>query len=167
MTDLKTTTADGFKFDTKNENDLAFVSLRIALKAYFSTYQTFKYQLNIFDQENNSDQKAIDFSHSNSYCEACTETIVHFQHFAELVCKKLLRDDHPLLADVALNKPLLLQKLLHGKTLSDADQQTLGSITFSDTLERLSTLIDNKELKITTNSTLSKSTKKHLKNSIL
>ncbi|MCW8922521.1 MAG: hypothetical protein OQK69_02660 [Gammaproteobacteria bacterium] len=148
MSHLQNTIKDGFSFDTKGnvETDLALISLKIALKSYFTTYQTFKNQLHIFEPSSHTDQKTIDFNHRNEYCEACAETIVHFQHFAELVCKKLLRDDHPLLSDVALNKPEILHKLLHGNNLSEEEQNAVRSIEFSEALKRLITLIDNESL---------------------
>lgn len=139
---------DGFNFDDKGyvEIDLALISLKIALKAYFSTYQTFKTRLHIFS-DNTIEQEDINFNHYNNYCEACAETIVHFQHFAELVCKKLLRDDHPLLSDVALSKPKILHKLLHGKNLAPDEEYAIRSIEFSEALERLIVLIKDNALK--------------------
>jgi hypothetical protein len=145
---LINTVKDGFSFDTKGnvEVGLALISMKIALKAYFSTYQTFKNQLHIFDTSSNNDEDTIDLNHRNSYCEACAETIVHFQHFAELVCKKLLRDDHPLLSDVALTKPEILHKLLHNNSLSNEEQNAVRSIEFSEALNRLTVLIDKESL---------------------
>jgi hypothetical protein len=88
-------TQDGFDFNNKlhTETDvgLAFVSLKVALKSYFSTYQTFKGHLYIFNDSEITTEE-IDYYHRNSYCEAYAETIVHFQHFSELVCKKILKD---------------------------------------------------------------------------
>jgi len=82
--DLNSIVANGFEFNKEFNNDtdvgLAFVSLKTALKAYFSTYQACK--LNLLGEQ----------SYNNSYCEACIETIIHFQHFSELVCKKILKD---------------------------------------------------------------------------
>lgn len=139
---------DGFRFDTKGniEIDLALVSLKIALKAYFSTYQTFKSHLYVFNKDDDTDQESIDYLHRNSYCEACAETIVHFQHFAELVCKKILRDDHPLLSDTALNNVDLLHRLLHGGRINDDEIPVSNTVEFSLAIKRLSKLIENKML---------------------
>jgi len=144
LSHLINTIKDGFSFDSRRNatTDLALISLKIALKSYFATYQTFKHRLHIFEPGNNTDQETIDFNHSVAYCEACAETIVHFQHFAELVCKKLLRDDHPLLSDVALNKPEVLHKLLHSNSLSAEEQNAVRSIEFSEVLNRIIPLIN-------------------------
>jgi hypothetical protein len=78
----------------ENELDIAFISLRLALKAYFSTYRDLKLNLsslnsNIFNIED------VDKNYSLSYYESCTETIVHFQHFFELACKHILKMNTP------------------------------------------------------------------------
>ena len=89
---LVDTVKDGFNYDVKGDPDLglAFVSLKVALKAYFSTYETIKHQLHMFEEEGEHDQETIDSNHNSSYCEACAETIIHFQHFAQCLDKVLL-----------------------------------------------------------------------------
>jgi hypothetical protein len=141
---LETIAKDGFNFNARrgDDSDLAFISLKIALKAYFSTYQTFSTRLHIFDPSYKNEPGEIDSNHFNSYCEMCAECIVHFQHFAELVCKGLLRDDHPLLSDIALTNPKTLHLLLHGKTLTEEQKNAVRSIEFSEALKRISDLID-------------------------
>jgi len=122
--------------------DLALLSLNVALKAYFSTYNLMKYSLHLFDSGVKNDQATIDFHHPTSYCLACSETIVHFQHFAELVCKEFLRQDHPLLAVDASSRPVVFHKLLKGEPVPPDDHEELKSIEFSEALDRLSKLID-------------------------
>lgn len=141
---------DGFNLDQKGnfEIDLALISLRIALKAYFSTFQKFRSNLRIFETSATSGQKKIDAEeYSIAYCEACAECIVHFQHFAELVCKNFLRNDHPLLSDTALLKPEILHKLLHEKPLTSEEELTIKSIEFTEALERIIKLVETKNLK--------------------
>jgi len=122
-------------------------SLRTALEAYFATYQTFKFYLHLFEKGNNFDDEIKKMHHSKKYEEQCMETIIHFQHFFELTLKSFLRDDHPLLADEAINKPVILYKLLYGQTLSPDEEQGIKSISFSETTERLFQLIDSGQLK--------------------
>ena len=94
----------------KSPSDTALFSLKLALQAYFSTYQPMHFKLDIFDPASGSPintQELIDLNHPYYYCELCTETIVHFQHFAELICKDFLRQEHPLLANNVVNKPII------------------------------------------------------------
>lgn len=121
--------------------DLVLLSLNVALKSYFSTYNLMKYSLHLFDSGVNNDQATIDFNHPTSYCLACSEAIVHFQHFAELICKEFLRQDHPLLAVDASSRPIVFHKLLKGETVTPDDQEGLKSIEFNEALDRLSKLI--------------------------
>jgi hypothetical protein len=146
-TQLKTIINDGFNFDTKGSEsvDLALISLRTALYAYFSTYQTFHRRLHIFS--GSSSQEELDFNHSNDYCERCMDCIVHFQHFAELVCKSFLRRDHPLLSDIASGNPNIVHKLLHGDRLSTEEEAGVQSVEFSVALERLAKLIKSEQLR--------------------
>lgn len=100
MTDINNIAINGFSLPERGRTlkGLALLSLKIALKAFFSTYQSMKYTLHIFNTKNIENQETIDFNHSSSYCEACAEAVVHFQHFVELVCKDFLRAEHDLLA---------------------------------------------------------------------
>lgn len=120
-------------------NDLAFISLKIALKAYFSTYQTMKYSLHIFNDEHSN--KSIDINHWPEYSVACTETIVHFQHFAELIIKDLLRKKHELLALDASKEHDLFYRLLQGEQIKPVDYEKLKSVEFGLALERFCELV--------------------------
>ena len=142
MTDINKIANNGFTLPERGGavKGLALLSLKIALKSFFSTYQTMKYRLGIFDTKNIEDQE-IDFNHSSSYCEVCTEVVVHFQHFAELVCKDFLRADHDLLAVDASDRPVVLHKLLKGDPVSSTDLEGLKSIESWVTLQRLCKLI--------------------------
>lgn len=120
-------------------NDLALVSLKIGLKAYFSTYQSMKFSLHIFDNEHNNE--SIDSNHWTEYCVACAETIVHFQHFAELIIKDLLRKKYELLVLDASKDHDLFYRLLQGEEIKPVDYEKLKTVEFSLALERICELI--------------------------
>ncbi|MEW5124569.1 hypothetical protein AB1Y57_19455 [Citrobacter freundii] len=147
MNKLTDISKNGFRVceSRENELDIAFISLRLALKAYFSTYRDLKLNLsslnsNIFNIED------VDKNYSLSYYESCTETIVHFQHFFELACKHILKNEHPLLADVASKKAVVLSKLLKGEMLNEIEDNSLQSIEFSEAISRLLELIKNESI---------------------
>jgi hypothetical protein len=137
---------DGFCLSDQNVRlrNLALISLRIALQAYFGTYQPMRYFLHIFDGKHG--QKVIDFNHSIDYSQNCAECIVHFQHFAELICKDFLRAEHQLLAIDASNKPVILDKLLKNEPVTDQDLEGVQSIEFAESLKRLCALIRDRKL---------------------
>jgi hypothetical protein len=147
-------TKDGFSLPAKWQklSDLGLLSLRIALEAYFSTYQAIKYHIHLFEKTSNLDQDTIDSNHSIAYFNAYAETILHFHHFIELALKNLLRSEHPLLADIASTKPTVLYKLLKGEPLHSEEENELRSIEFKKALERVKELegnfIDTKGLNI-------------------
>jgi len=138
---LDTLKAEVFDVGGTNSPDLdiAFASLRLALRAYFSTYGAISGRLHVMADPTASEED-VDFQHGWKYSEASAETVVHFQHFAELVCKNFLRKDHSLLVEPS-TKPEILHKLLHGEALSAEEQQAQTSIEFSVTLERLKRLV--------------------------
>ncbi|QOC98973.1 hypothetical protein [Pseudomonas putida] len=105
--EIKRLTEQGFKIDEEGGSNinLALISLRLALKAYFSTYKSFSYRIRALDAQRGSTEEEIIFNHRSAYCEAYAECIVHFQHFAELTCKSFLRNDHRLLADSVIKIP--------------------------------------------------------------
>lgn len=147
--DIKRITQQGFKVggDGTSNINLALISLRLALKAYFSTYKSFSYRIRTLDAQRASTEEEIIHSHRSAYCEAYTECIVHFQHFAELSCKGFLRSDHQLLADSVIREPQLLHKLVHKKKLSVEEEQKLFSAEFSESLSRLRDLVKSGQLK--------------------
>lgn len=71
----------GFKtFDFKGIQDIAVLSLRIALLQYFSTYNILKYYSNDYN-------KSSSINYPKDYYEAYSETIYHFLHFFELLIR--------------------------------------------------------------------------------
>jgi hypothetical protein len=126
--------------------DLSLLSLRIGLKSYFSTYKTMKYGLHLFNEEDRKDPKTVDFNHPSSYWTACSEAILHFQHFAELVCKELLRTEHALLAIDATSRPIIFHKLLTGEPVQEADYLNVKTLQFSEALQSLCELVKERKL---------------------
>lgn len=147
MTDINKIVEEGFYLNDQNRrlSGLAALSLKIALKSYFSTYQSMKYYLHIFES-NDINEEDINRSHSNDYCEQSSESIIHFHHFFELICKEILRSENPLLAVDASNKHVIFDKLLKGEIVTEEDYEGLKSIEFSITIERLCELIKKRNM---------------------
>lgn len=141
MNDIQTITRHGFSIKGENDLDLAFLSLRIALKAYFSTYNVIR---NSFDPDDSDLDKTL--QDNLRYYEACAEAIVHFQHFFELIIKDILRRDHLLLASRILSHPSILHKVLHNQPLSAEEGQRVQSVEFGDALTTLCDLIKSKQI---------------------
>ncbi|TDL78986.1 hypothetical protein [Peribacillus frigoritolerans] len=114
---------------TPQFKNTAFYSLKIALKSYFSTYYTMVSKLNFHTD------KVEKISLSDSYYESYIETIVHFQHFFELIIKDLLEKENPLLAVKTIDKPVLLHRLLLKEDITDEEYNSLNSLEFSGALK--------------------------------
>ncbi len=113
----------------------AFYSLKLALKGYFSSYQSMITQLE------KSDLGTEDIIHSEGYYESFLETIVHFQHFFELIIKDILEKDSPLLVVKANTQPNLLHKLIKGEEIQESEYNKLFSVEFSEALKTLIELL--------------------------
>ncbi|MGV8122266.1 MAG: hypothetical protein AB2L14_21100 [Candidatus Xenobiia bacterium LiM19] len=134
----------GFNLEeTGSDNEyrgLAFLSLRIALKAYFSTYHcanSMKIEYNELNQCQNM-----------AYQEACSEAIIHFHHFIELILKDILKQKHPLLIVDATKKPKIYYKLLTGQSLDESEDSQLNqmnTVEFYESLQRICKLADDNE----------------------
>lgn len=131
--------ADGFSFAQPGSDitELALLSLKIALESYFSTYSGVKFTISQLGNLVDLDQDQIDRLHNSQYRQLYAETIVHFQHFAELASKDLLRSEHALLSVEATNFPVTLHKLLKGEEIAPSDWENLKSVEFSETLDRI------------------------------
>jgi hypothetical protein len=149
MTELTHITRDGFRIPDRGGRllDSGLLSLKIALKSYFATYQSMKYSLHAFESNSNLEQDEADFQHNYRYFEACTETIIHFQHFTELFVKEALRKVHPLLVIEASSKPLILYKLLKRRPISSSELENVKTIEFSEAFERFISLLDTGNIK--------------------
>ena len=133
---------DGFSLSEEDRPaGVAFLSLKIALQSYFSTYEAMKSRLHMFDGSVELDQNTIDWNHTSAYATAYTETIVHFQHFVELICKDILRAKHPLLALDARRHTVLQDMLLSGEQVEQSDLDNLQTPEFSVSLARTCDLI--------------------------
>jgi hypothetical protein len=139
MTELDHMTKDGFRIPDRGGKllDLGLLSLKIALKSYFSTYQSMRYNLHVFKQDSDFEQDEADYQHHYRYFEVCTETIIHFQHFTELFIKEALRKEHPLLVNEASLKPLILYKLLKRKPISSSELENINTIEFGETFKKV------------------------------
>lgn len=125
-----------------NMEDMALMSLRLALKAYCSTYSSISYSFNNFNTgEINVVSDKTAFQHTLDYSENYVETIIHLHHYFELGLKRILRREHPLLAVEANDKHELYYKLVKGDAIGEEDYATLNTIEFSRTLNRLKPMI--------------------------
>ena len=146
--------SDGFLLNEEKDQhyDVAFLSLRLALKAYFNTYKSVSYCLSNFINSQCSIIKN-DRMYSINYIEDACEAITHFQNFAELVLKDILRQKHILLANkLDGKKKYILDILLDGKNITESeikDNITGRSIEFSETINRIETLLENKKFEHT------------------
>ncbi|HLE61945.1 MAG TPA: hypothetical protein VI750_02335 [Pyrinomonadaceae bacterium] len=143
MTNINDITADGINLPSSEGRTtyLSAISLKLALQGYFATQHDVS--PNVFLVRADGASAETDEDYSTGYTERCFETIIHLQHFAELVCKDLLRTDHPLLAVDAFNNPLLLYKLIHGERLTSEEVEGLRTIEFREALERACAIAKN------------------------
>ncbi|WP_368165905.1 hypothetical protein [Aeromonas sp. R9-1] len=137
MNQIKKVVQDGYKCDTDHSDlELAYISLKIALKAYTSTYKELQYEFAPLINTPTVDYSKI--SAKNTYQILYTETIIHFQHFFELVLKSFLRNEHPLLSDrIQDDQATLLFKILKGQKVTPKEDTQLLSIEFGETINRV------------------------------
>ena len=105
-----------------------------------------KGNLNLLETEvggmsEDQNQLIKDYHHGPSYCQDYAQAIIHFHHFVELTIKELLRQDHPLLADDASTRPVLLRKMLHNQSLNQNELEQLKTVQFGSSLQRIRKLI--------------------------
>jgi len=135
---------DGFilsNHDSKIDN-LAFISLRISIKAYFETYNCFKWNLNVVVNEN-SKVNVVNSSYNSNYFEYSTAAILNFHHFAELIIKDILSKEHKLLAIDASRNPQILYRLINNIHVDSKEFENLKLLEFSDAIDRLKVLGEN------------------------
>ena len=118
--------------------DVRLLSLKVALQAYFSTYQTMKYSLHLFEGPVDDD---IDNSHKRAYYGAYAETIYHFHHFIELSLRRLLFNEHPLLAADARSQPVNLHRLLKREGIDPVDYDQLQAPAMNIVVETICALL--------------------------
>lgn len=84
--------------------------------------------------------------YEKEYIEAYIETIVHFQHFFELIIKDILENENILLAVRAANEPVILHKLINNEPIEQKEYEKIYSIEFSDALKSVCKLLDAERL---------------------
>lgn len=116
---------------------MAFISLKTALQSYFGTYQAVSRQWNdaVSEQPNGEHQ-------SQRYIENYCETILHFQHFAELTCKHILRQDNELLPIASTKNHKLLYKLIKQEPITEDEKSNINTVEFAEALNILSAALD-------------------------
>lgn len=126
---------------------IGFLSLKVALENYFSTYSAIRDSLieNCSYGIRINELESIEYT--NEYCKVCSETIIHFQHFFELIIKDILENDNPLLAVNANKNNIIFHKLIKGELINDNEWDKLYSIEFNEALERFYDLLENERIK--------------------
>ena len=148
---------------SEDDIQLSIASLQIALKAYFSTYHCLKGDFYNVCYYNDNLQNDIfkdipkeDFLveiNNREYSEQYIKCILHFQHFAELVCKGFLYDESKYLIYPCKKEDHLLEKYINGneddiKNYVKYDQKKVNrTVSFELAIKRLVKLIDENKLK--------------------
>ena len=136
--------ADSFRLSEPDAEitTLALVSLKTALRAYFSTYSSVKPYWGVLTDSNNFSVQEVDQVYRySSYYEYYVEAIVRFQHFVELSCLDLLRRQHPILTTSRSNEHIELWKELHNITADWEKMENKDTINSKTALWRLWTLV--------------------------
>ncbi|MTI67981.1 MAG: hypothetical protein FH753_15460 [Firmicutes bacterium] len=146
--ELKKIVDSGFKLsnDDYELESLAFVSLRLALKSYFSTYKSMEISISPLvkdykDSQGNDmySEEQLNWSHTRDYYENYCETIIHFQHFFELITKDILEKINKLLVVKVHGRYDILYKLITNESLG-REEEKLNTIEFSQVLTAFSQL---------------------------
>lgn len=145
MPDIDELFQDGFRMDSleRGLSSLALISLKAALKAYFSTYRSMSYHLSDLKR---GDSDLGHYQYSSEYIEHYSETIIHFQHFFELVCKDILRKENELLVLNIDRKHEILFDLIKGNEVSGEELEKINTMEFDRTFKRLCTLVSKEKL---------------------
>lgn len=147
MNAQKFASLEQFKLDPSKHQvpNFALISLRKALISYYSTYQPLKHEFKRLTRPVSvpfkKEQLNIYYT-SIEYLENYTETIVHFHHFIELVCKDILRSKHPLLVVNTQNKHKLLFQLIENPNdVNNEEIENLNTIDFKSMVDRIIALL--------------------------
>jgi hypothetical protein len=139
---IKEIVNDGFFIkdtDPKVKN-IAFLSLTMALKAYFSTYKSMSFHFShLKNASPDSDDR--DF-YSAKYIENACEAIFHLQHFFELFIKEILEKEHILLAIDVKKNHALLYDLIKGINYDESELEKERQLEFSEAFQRIISLIE-------------------------
>ncbi|MEH6451191.1 MAG: hypothetical protein V7765_21175 [Oleispira sp.] len=119
----------GFKYQLQDNESLgaAFITLRLALKSWFCTHEPERYpSYNRLWANGGVGSQA---EHSREYCELYVQTVVHLQHFCELIFQNILRSENQFFADKACDQKEF-NRLIDGGQPSAAKWKEKGSINF-------------------------------------
>ncbi|MFW6002171.1 MAG: hypothetical protein ACOCQD_02425, partial [archaeon] len=137
---------DGFfiKKTHLNLKNTAFLSLTIALKAYFSTYKSMKNKFSYLKKPDPDDENQ-DY-YSIKYIENACEAVTHLQHFLELYIKEILENESILLAiDVKKNHSILYD-IIKGYSYDKTKLEKERQLEFSESFQRVISLIKTKRI---------------------
>lgn len=144
--DISTIEKDGFfiKDTHPRVKNIAFQSLTLALKAYFSTYKSMSFR---FAHLKNPSTDVDDRDYySTRYIENACEAIFHLQHFLELFIKEILEKEHILLAIDVKKNHVLLYDLINKKAFDEIALEKERQLEFSEALQRLVSLIESERI---------------------
>lgn len=148
MTEIDKLVKDGYKFSYKydqtkpDEVYLAFVSLKLAVKSFFRSSYDIECPIAGIDEEGQ-----LSSVHSIGYCEEYFKSIVHFQHFLEILIKYFLKKENPLLLRDASRNHMVFYKILKGEDINSDEEAKIEHIGFSEAFDRLSSLIKSGDIK--------------------
>ena len=136
---------DGFKMQEirENVNSLAIISLKTALKAYFSTYKSTKDNGNMMDSK---EMEQKDKYYNREYIESYSETIVHLQHFFELVLKDILRKKNEMLALRIDTQHEVFMNLVLGNEIDQSKIEKINTVEFDTAFKRVQKIIESNEI---------------------
>ena len=140
--DIKEIAKDGFYIkDTRPKmKNMAFLSLTMALKAYFSTYKSMSFRFSHL-KNTSPDDEDKDY-YTAKYIENACEAIFHLQHFLELFIKEILEKESILLSVDVKKNHALLYDLIKGIDFDESELANERQIEFSEALPRLTSLIE-------------------------
>ncbi|MBS4213239.1 hypothetical protein [Neobacillus rhizophilus] len=122
-------------------SSFAFISLKTALNSFFSTYKSSTLFIHSILNGGTSNINEVDRQYATDYIEHYAETIIHFQHFIELVCKEILREKNELLVLNIDRQHEIFYKLLNNEEVTSLELEGIRTIEFNTTYERLFNLI--------------------------
>lgn len=144
-------TDDSILYKNDNKMDMKLLSLQLAISNYFKTYSAMEENLIFVSSGYIYILEKDKIEETEEFFLLQADTIIHFQHFFELIMKNILESIHPLLA-LDTNKPLVKYKLINNVKLTNSEEQSLYSIEFSEALETICKLIKYKNRKNETES---------------
>lgn len=140
---------DGFTAtDLDERSDLVLIAAHLAVRSYCATTHALRGRMHVTESsKDEEDQKTKDFGLGYEYRRLAYQSIVHFQHFAELVVKQALREDHELLVVLTGKNHEHLHRLLHRDPVDSNDAQAINTIEFSEALDRCCALLKSGRLR--------------------